>query len=197
MKPFSFTIALLVALSLPKTTWAENKLESWYTYWGLGYANSKYADETQDFLDDLESNPDVTHTPFGGDFLGFYWPQGEQTLIGGIINAAADIYEQGDVQADLSTFMLSVSMMHFVQKRIGQGPFVRSDLGAARRVFEVEIGRLSATDASDWGAGVLVGGGYGFAVAAGTRILVQASVAARRIGGENNTTLAITVGGLF
>ena len=47
-----FTLAVVIALSHPSAA-RDNDLESWYTYWGLGYANNSYPDELQDALDDL------------------------------------------------------------------------------------------------------------------------------------------------
>ena len=73
------------------------KLESWYTYWGLGYANMSYTDELNDFFQVVELNS-ADRFSMGFDFLGFYWPlKNQQTIVGGIYNASGDRYEvEGD-----------------------------------------------------------------------------------------------------
>ena len=49
------------------------KLESWYTYWGLGFANMSYTDD----LKDAQECSDCATVSLGFDFLGFYEPLGE------------------------------------------------------------------------------------------------------------------------
>lgn len=81
--------ALAIACALPEPCLG-NKLESWYTYWGGGYASNTYPDELEEQLDLMEDTPGVDHFAMGVDLLGFYWPRGEQTLVGGIISSSVD-----------------------------------------------------------------------------------------------------------
>ena len=71
--------------------------------------------------------------------------------------------------------------MSFLQNRIGQGPFVRVDVGPARAV----VGNSDDFEAtSDWGWGFLGGVGYGLLVTSGTRLLFQINYGLRRVEGD-------------
>jgi len=61
------------------------KLESWYTYWGLGFANMSYTDALDDFFVGFESTcPQCDNFSLSLDLLGFYWPlKNQQTIVGG------------------------------------------------------------------------------------------------------------------
>ena len=106
------------------------------------------------------------------DMLGFYWPRGNKTLVGGIINGGADFYEVANVaEINIYNSLYAFSTMHFLTHEIGQGPFVRADVGLALLRAEItsdesEIEEVEAE--SDWGVGFLLGGGYGIPVTSGT-----------------------------
>lgn len=171
----------------------KNKLESWYTYWGLGYANPSYPDELDAAIDELEAlDPD--HVSVGLDLLGFYGPVSQQTIVGGIINAFGDRYEIGGAELQINGYTFSASTMHFINDTIGRGIFIRADLGFSRFVFDSNV---SDDETSDWGVGGLIGGGFGFNISPGTRLLLNVNYALRRVEGENAGTLGVTVGGLF
>ena len=71
--------------------------------------------------------------------------------------------------------------MSFLQNRIGQGPFVRMDVGPALAVIE-SSDDFEAT--SNWGWGFLGGVGYGLPVTSGTRLLFQINYGLHRVGGD-------------
>jgi len=170
-----------------------NKTERWYTYWGLGYADITYPGDLDDAMDALADLPGVDHVSIALDGLGFYVPQGDQRMVGLIANCFGDRYDVGDDWIQADGYLLSLSAMHFT-RRIGQGPFLRADGGLAWYVLDTSWG---LDDTSDRGYGFLVGGGFAFPVADGTRILLNANYAVRHVEGENTKTLGISVGGLF
>ena len=177
----------------------QHKLESWYIYFGLGYANPKYPDELDVTLNELADLPGVTHVSLSLDLLGLYWPLGRHTIIGGVINAFGDRYEVENTSVDLQLtgFSFAFSAKHFLNDQIGKGLFLRGDAGPARFVIDVGAGGSSISEQSDWGFGVLVGGGYGIPVSDGTRIILNVNYGFRRVQGEGVGVLAISVGGLF
>ena len=173
----------------------KNRLESWYTYWGGGYTNITYPDEVDQQLNILADLPGVDHFSLGIDLLGLYWPQqDEQTLLGGVVNGFSDRYEFDGEWFEINSYTYSASIIHFIQNRIGDGVFVRSDIGFARHVIDASG---ISSEASDWGIGVLFGGGVGLPVARGTRILLNVNYALKRIVGETTGNLGISIGGLF
>ena len=163
----------------------------------------------------------------GFDYLGFYWPlQNQKTILGGVYNASADQRSKYDSSEYWISGQFSVSTMHFIQSVIGEGPFVRADLGWG--FFQYPQYPLSAVnDEGDEfaengdksGPAALFGVGYAFPVGAGgTRILLNVNYALRpgidslyalRSGIDSRSeygeidvqgsvrALSITVGGLF
>ena len=189
-------VALFISLifSTASVSSAQNKLESWYTYWGVGWANVSYPNEFNDSHDLFKGLPGVRHISVSVDLFGFYWPSGEKTVLGVIVNSWGDFYTLGSDHVQINGYLLSFSLMHFLNHRIGQGFFVRGDFGTS------QLDIRSSTyfgGTSDRGFGGLIGGGYGFPISKGTRILLNMNYSFRFIEGDNYGCLAITVGGLF
>jgi hypothetical protein len=172
----------------------KNKLESWYTLWGLGYASMGYPGDVQVALDLVDDLPGVSRSSIAMDFLGFYWPFNEHAIFGGVINACADRYEVGGESMQINGYTYSVSLMHFLQNRIGKGFFLRGDVGGARMVLQVS---KNDPQSSDWGVGVLAGAGLGLPVSRGTRILLSVNYSHRFIEGDAMRAWQFTVSGLF
>jgi len=201
-----FALAVVVALSHSSAA-HDNDLESWYIYWGLGVVDNTYQDSND--------------WPFGGDPIalamdafGFYWPLSDnRTLVGGVVNGNVEVYEfpfpikeveinevrfrnVEELEITLYNLLYSFSTMHFLTHEIGQGPFVRVDMGFAGQRGELDTGTVEIAAESDWGAGFLLGGGYGIPVTNGTRLLINANFSLRYI--ESITTsVGLTLNGLF
>ena len=148
-------------------------MERWYTLWNIGYGQNGYPLELQEVLDEINDQPNVEHSVgmTVADVLGFYVPLGEQvfeavTLIGTIINANADVYEwkDGETQVDIYNYIWGASVIHFPNAKIGQGGFVRTDLGLAFVSAEVFYDNKIEQVQSDLGVGVLAGGGYAWPI---------------------------------
>lgn len=184
---------LLAILAVSPQAYSQNKLESWYTYWGLGYADIKYPGELDAALDQLANLDGVDHVSVSIDLLGFYLPFGERHINGFIINAFGDRYEANGTDLQISGNTLSFSSMRFLTGAIGKGLFIRGDIGGSRIVVDAD----GENETSDWGFGFLVGGGFGFNISSGTRILLNANYAVRRVEGDAYKTVGISVGGLF
>lgn len=201
MKKFSVLLVAVICLSLfpAGEAFSQHKLESWYFYLGLGYANSQYPEPLDTELNNLADQSGITQVNIGIDFPGVYFRKGERTIIGGVLNISADRFEDdnsnGSVQ--FTEFTVALSAMHFLTKEVGRGLFLRGDVGPARLGVSVEGGGLAVTTSSEWGFGALIGAGYAIPVLSGTRILLNANYAFRRIEGEAFGAFAITVGGLF
>jgi len=172
-----------------------NKLESWYTYWGIGYATAQYPNELQDLLDLLEDQDGVERTEMGFDMLGFYFPVNEHhTAVGFVINSAADRFDIDDYWFQINQFTYSASLMHYFNNTVGKGFFLRGDIGLAVLSFEDSDDNSSTSDS---GIGVLVGGGYGFNIGSGTRISANLNYSYRSVEGDECSALGITAGFMF
>ena len=173
---------------------SENILESWYTCWGIGYADVSYPKELDEMLDMLKDMPDVTQMGISMDLLGFYWPRGERTILGVIVNGWGDRYEVNGEYMQMNGYLYSASMMRFLNKRIGQGLFVRGDVGGAKLVVDSSGAGMSS---SEWGYGALIGGGYGIPISKGTRLLINANYSFRQVEGETYGSFQLSLAGLF
>lgn len=191
---FTFLVLSMCLILAPcQSRAAENKLESWYTYWGLGWANFSYPGQLNTVINQAK-NQGLSNVSVALDMLGFYWPKGEQTIIGFVVNGAGDRFEEGGDELQFNSYLVSASMMHFFNNKIGKGPFVRVDLGPSRLNMDTNF---AGTFNSEWGFGALVGGGVGIPITSGTRITINANYTIRRVEGENLKILGVTLGGLF
>lgn len=175
-----------------KTT--NKNIESWYTYWGGGYSNTRYPDETEDALNELEEYYDATHISIVLDLLGIYFPKGNKTILGIIVNGWGDRYQIDDEYMQINGYLFSASIMHFLNGMIGSGPFIRGDIGFSR--LGVQISEFGS-ESSDTGFGALLGGGIGVPITNGTRVLFNLNYSIRKIDDFSYGTLGISVGGLF
>ncbi len=172
-----------------------NKLESWYTYWGIGYPAITYPSDLQAFVEELEDAPGVDRTRVGLDFLGFYFPVNQhKTAVGFVINTAADRFTYEGEWVQINQYIYGASVMHYVQGTIGKGLFLRGDVGLAKVVTQNSDG---VSESSDDGFGFLVGGGYGLNITPGTRMLINVNYARRSIEGDASQVIGLSIGGLF
>ena len=189
---------LLAFLTAASSAFSQNKIESWYTYWGLGYADIKYEDPLDTQLEQLSEQEGVDHISVSVDLLGLYLPFRDRHINGFVINAFGDRYEAGGTDFQISGYTLSFSSIRFLTGTIGNGLFVRGDIGGSRFVVDVDGNK----ETSDRGFGFLVGGGFGFNITSGTRLLLNANYAVRKIsndetGTEEVKTVGLSVGALF
>lgn len=149
--------------------------EDWYTLWGIGFGSASYSGSLGDIYEDSEdlAGADRSAT-VSMDILGFYWPlSGHKTMLGFVFNTAGDSIEfSNGNEASISTSMLGFSAHHFFGENIGDGWFVRGDVGIARASIDFEIGSDDYDDTSDAGLGLLIGGGYSLPIGTETRLLV-------------------------
>jgi hypothetical protein len=149
--------------------------EDWYTLWGLGLAKSAYSGDLGDAYEHQASlSGSHRSLQMSADLFGFYWPlEGHQTMIGVILSDNSDTIKFSDGHISrLTTSLLAFSTHHFFGKNIGDGWFVRGDIGVASANIHIKDGTNTYDKGSDTPIGVQFGGGYGFAIGAETRLLV-------------------------
>ena len=187
------TTAVFLALFL--TGEAEAAQESWYVYFGLGGSYNFYPPEVEQTLD-LVADAKSDDVQLSLDVFGFYWPVPErpQSLVGFIVNGASDSRENGKKSARASSYLMGLSTLHFFGSEAGAGFFIRADIGTAW--YDVSSSEVPSYE-SGKGYGGLVGGGYGIRVGEGARILLNVNYALRHAGGDNLSTISMSVGCLF
>lgn len=171
----------------------ESKLENWYTYWGVGAVNLSYPAELEIILDLFEDSPGVTRVAVSMDLLGFYWPIQDRYLLGGVVNVFRDLFEVDSEEFDITGTTYGLSLQYFPQRHVGQGFFIRSDVGPAFIAGDGPGG----TATSEWGVGGLVGAGWSQPILSGTRLTFQINGSWRRVEGDTVGAINFTLGGLF
>ena len=166
----------------------ESHLESWYLNVGLGAAFTGYPSEIQELLDAIEDMDGVDRIRIGLD-MGVYFPIGTKAILGAAITGAGDRLEaDSDNWMQVNQYLYAVSAQYFLGREIGQGLFLRGDMGLAAWVVENEY----MTITSERGFGGLIGAGYSWPIfGGGTRIMLEAAYSPKRISGE--TLSAATV----
>ncbi|MEZ4698907.1 MAG: hypothetical protein R2834_01145 [Rhodothermales bacterium] len=182
------TFLLSTCLPAKSDAQVRNRMENWYTNWGIGYPFIEYPSP-------ITGTAQLDNASIMLDLLGFYWPLDEQMILGGTINGWGDRYAAGGEHVQINAYTFGFSIMRFLQARVGDGFFLRSDIGPSRIVVDSSV--LTSNLESDWGLGILVGGGYGFPVSPETRVLLHLNYSVRRIEGEQFTNFGIGVSGLF
>jgi hypothetical protein len=172
--------------------------EDWYTLWGLGFAETKYSDdEVEDAFDDAERVSGVDRTTVAYDLFGFYWPLDRQSMQGFVVNTVLDSLDGPGGVIDVFQHQYSYSYMRFYGANIGDGWFLRADVGLLKYSVDIDTDLYDDTGTSDFGIGLLAGGGYGFAIGQETRLLVGGYVRHGKADGDATSSLILNFGFLF
>ncbi len=171
------------------------EVESWYTYWGLGIANHTYEEPVDSLINDLDNIPGVSRSQTAYDLLGFYWPlRSGKTAAGVVLSGSSDQLSDPWGHAQLNQNLYAGSVMHFFGKEIGDGFFLRGDLGFSKLVFDTSY---TNPVESDTGSGILLGVGYGIPVSEDSRVLITLTASSNTIDGNKFGSTALRIGGLW
>ena len=172
-------------------------MERWYTLWSMGYGQNSYPLDLQEALDTLSNEPLASHHAISADVLGLYVPLGRQTLIGIITNINYDVFKDLDGEIDIFNYISGPSFIHFPNAKIGDGGFIRVDVGTAFYRAKIIFDNEEVYIGSDIGVGVLAGGGWAYPLREGTRLISGVNFAIRRIEKEHFASIGMNLGVLF
>lgn len=171
------------------------EVEDWYTYWGIGFADHTYEEPLDSLIEYADSLPGVTRTQTAYDLFGFYWPFNSGKTMGGfVMSGTSDRLEDAWDSVTINQYLYAGSIMHFFGKEVGDGFFLRGDLGFAKAVVDTSF---SNPQSSDTGNGILLGIGYGIPISEGTRILISLTTSHNNIEGDDYSATALRIGGLW
>lgn len=174
---------------------AAAEMESWYTYWSIGGANHSYEEPLESAVNAADDFPGVGRTETSIDMFGFYWPlANERTAAGFVISGSADRLEDSFGHIQLNQYLYGGSVMHFFGDEVGDGLFLRGDLGFSKLVADSSWG--DPVD-SDTGSGILLGVGYGIPVTEGFRLLLSLTASNNNVEGHDYKTTAFKIGGMW
>lgn len=158
----------------PTYSTSSNRNESWYWGFNIGSGLVSYSDSTLKAAIDTAKAAGASHFPMYFD-LRFLWPlAGHQTAIGVSAGGVSDTYSNllfNDVT--ITTSILALSVDHYFSSNIGDGFFVRGDLGfASTSISNYSFAFSGSTryDGSSRGIGVRGGLGYSVLLSDETRL---------------------------
>lgn len=177
--------------------------EDWYILFGGGFAGASYQGQFKDtikFIDDLPGSTKRT----GGlamDF-GVYFPiGGHKSMIGGNIELTGDGYSNdttaGEYRVSIGQALVAVSAYRFFGENIGNGWFLRGDLGVAKTTLIYQQPSTSNQLIEKTGFGALFGGGYAIPCGTETRVLFFINMSGRTFGGDRFRTMTLGADFLF
>ncbi|OQW48442.1 MAG: hypothetical protein A4S09_04495 [Proteobacteria bacterium SG_bin7] len=158
-----------------------SKNETWYTQWGVGLSSNKYEPQLSSVF---TAGP---RTQVAVDILGFYWPwSSHHTIHGIIVCSQGDSYTYGTGSSySLSQSLLAYSIQHFLGANIGDGWFLRGDVGIASATETLSDGSISTTMGSARGGGIDLGGGYSWPISPETRFLLTGLLTNKNVNVKN------------
>ncbi|MGL1891036.1 MAG: hypothetical protein OCD02_05380 [Spirochaetaceae bacterium] len=175
---------LFILTGISTLTAGTNGNNSWYGVVNVGTGGIIQKGGDDDLIS--RDDADVSHSTLMVD-VGLYGVVSHGTLFGLNANFANDINTFEDTE-DLIYHhtLLALSGIHYFDGETGTGFFVRADVGASLLSYEI----FSDTEnVSDWGFGVLVGGG--FAINLGeVSVTINGNYAYRGIDHNGDTNLA-------
>lgn len=216
IRPFKYVpmTALTFAMAVPSVVCAE--AEAWYTYWSIGISRHSYDSTVQSFIDGAQNAPGAfARTEGSVDAFGFYWPVGDNTILGVVAHSTSDSLSRVDNNGPssfseifaefpyasgaseymtISQSLYGVSAMRFLGREPGHGLFVRGDAGVVKLRIDTE---LDAPIVDDTGYGFLGGIGYGHPLSEETRILFSLTYSRNQVGGHAYGATSLNVGGLW
>jgi len=177
--------------------------EEWYILFGGGFAGAAYQGKFKDTVKAIDDLPGSTKRTGGLAMeLGVYFPTSSfKSMIGGNIELTGDGYSNetaaGDYRASIGQALVAISAYRFFGENIGNGWFIRGDLGVAKTTMILEQPGLSNQLTEKTGFGALFGGGYAIPCGTETRVLFFINMSGRSFGGDRFRTLTLGADFLF
>ncbi len=183
------------------------KNEDWYTYWSLGVSSISYEKLLKANTDSLDRVPGIVHTSIALDLFGFYYPNHQnKLLLGFIIHSIADSYTVDSTNEEISItqFFYNFSSIKFFGKNIGDGLFIRGDIGLTNCSINFDTNLYPNTtfeSSTSWG--LLIGMGYAIPIGVETRMMFNLNFSLHQIkfsnmeDSESISNTNLTLGFLF
>jgi len=173
-----------------------SKLESWYHMLTLGW-----------ILDNTSEGMPGRKLAVAVDILRFYFPLSKKMMLGAGINSAGYTYTyqfvSDDVHRDiydnivLMYYILYSGSLQYYFKSIGDGFFLRADLGLSKGRKLGEIDTETFNYSTKYGFGFLIGCGYALPISRETSVLFMATYRSLKIEGHWVSSIALQTGWLW
>ena len=162
--------------------------QTWFAYWALGAGFARY--------EAAGLSPGGDHQlALGLDMFGFYWRLDRRNILGFVANGIGDAYlDSNNTITQVSHYTYGLSAWHSLQDELGNGAFLRLDLGPARLVESIDGGGRTLRASSDWGFGTVLGAGVFFGTEPGHSFVFNALYTPRFIAGQSYQSGNLSLG---
>jgi hypothetical protein len=201
-----------------------SKNESWYIFSSLGIAPIEYAPSINESIQSFTGENNMNNLGLSLDALGIYWPlKNNKSIFGGVLGLVYEDYKTQGVFSETPTttinqwanlkfwqYSLTASFMHFFGQNVGDGIFLRGDLGISSFSGTLNVSYTANNSdlqgenqdfSYEWGPSFLLGGGYSWPLSLSTRFMgtLSYSVKSSYYNGEitANRMLIASLGLLF
>jgi hypothetical protein len=172
--------------------------ENWYTYWALGGGPVAYNDDVKRELENADDMAGYERDRMAFDFFGFYWPLADfHAMHGFVVSGMTDSVTNDIYEYSVDHFIYSYSYMQFYGTNIGDGWFIRGDVGFAKYIVVRDLPLTAYSDTTDNGIGIVGGGGYAWPISDETRFLLGAYLSHVSADGEKANSLTLKAGFLW
>lgn len=170
LRKISTLLLFIFGVGSPTLGWA--KTESWYLLTSLDYPvmrhNSGWGAKAAKY------QFEASKLSYGGFELGILYPViSKSTAVGLIQSLDVESYKSPGLTRSISYFGLGVGMLHFFGQEVGKGIFLKAKVGGVGAGDQK--GTLFIPTLKEIGAEAQAGGGVGFGISEGTRILLGAN----------------------
>ena len=199
----AITLLSLLGLGLSVPAFAQTdvlkELNRFHMTIGLGYSKIMYPEGFSDLTELFDSHIGGINYNVG---LYYQLPANESISLGGNASGAIDSYSGGlfgTASMRLDHNLFAISSMLFPSKKFGIGPFVRADVGLARMKanFSDLFWEDEVSAESDFGFGILLGGGIAFPITQTSKAAISANFSFSKIEDDNYKLLSISLNYIY
>ncbi|MDH5424727.1 MAG: hypothetical protein OEY29_07040 [Gammaproteobacteria bacterium] len=192
-----FKIILASVLISLFSTSTSAEPEDWYMTFNLGPANNTNPASVENVIVSSENTYATSRLSLAAE-IGLYWPvYDSSTLVGVVSNSSSDSVSNyyGANIVTHSASHVGISAIKYLTASVGDGLFVRADLGSARSVYTLFNNTFGVENGT--GTAVLVGAGYSLPVSSESRLVFSLNFVNRTINNEVHSSTQFMIGGLW
>lgn len=179
------------------STNASAETEDWYFVFNLGPASNSNPASVENVITSFENTYGTSRFSLSTD-IGLYWPVYDSSILVGVVsNSSSDSVSNfnGANVVTHSASHVGVSAIKYLTSSVGDGLFVRADLGAARSDYTLFNNTFGVENGT--GTAVLIGAGYSLPMSSESRLVFSLNLVSRTINNEVHSSTQFMIGGLW
>jgi hypothetical protein len=164
---------------------------------GTGISKPQHDSKQQNLISSVEDKGGVHRFAGSFDFPAIYYRLPKNYLLGPVLNVTFEETSKDYLNRDsiqFNTYNISLSGMRFFSDEVGNGFFIRADLGHSHQVQNFKRNSLRAQSQSFNGLATQIGLGYGFNFFQKTRFLASLNYFYNDLSSHHSSGAALYLG---